>query len=345
LSAINMPVTDTGCTRPAPKLCEVTAAIKVTVVLCTYNRCEILAKALESAASLKLADSVEWEVLVVDNNSKDQTRDVVEQFCQRYPGRFRYLFEAQPGKSHALNAGIRAAEGNVLAFLDDDVTVDQHWLQNLTAPLHNGPWAGVGGRTLLAESYSPPPWLAFDGPYGMGGIFAALFDLGDEPCELKSPPYGTNMAFQKSAFKKCGEFRTDLGPSPDPEIPRPNEDTEFGRRVIAAGGKLRYEPTAVVYHRLPDERISQDYFLNWWFDCGRASVRELGKRPNVWGIPRHHLSMIRSVCMFPVEVIGWTFTWRTQKRFYRKCWVWKAFGQIAEMYRRRRGRKQIGNFT
>ena len=122
--------------------------MKITIILCTYNRCGSLAKALQSASALRLPDSDEWEVLVVDNNSSDKTREVVEEFRGRYPGRFRYLFEPQQGKSYALNAGVREARGDVLAFTDDDVTFEPMWLQNLTASLRTGEWAGAGGRTL-----------------------------------------------------------------------------------------------------------------------------------------------------------------------------------------------------
>ena len=67
--------------------------MNITVILCTYNRCQILVKALSSVALSRLPEPVAWEVLVVDNNSRDRTRDVVADFCRRYPGRFRYLFE------------------------------------------------------------------------------------------------------------------------------------------------------------------------------------------------------------------------------------------------------------
>jgi glucosyl-dolichyl phosphate glucuronosyltransferase len=83
----------------------------ISVILCTYNRYESLAKALESVAALRLPESVAWEVLVVDNNSHDRTREVVEEFCHRCPGHFGYAFEPQPGKSHALKTGIREARG------------------------------------------------------------------------------------------------------------------------------------------------------------------------------------------------------------------------------------------
>src|ERR1051325_7506441 len=109
--------------------------MRLTAILCTYNRCQSLQRALNSAAALVLPESVEWEVLVVDNNSNDQTRKTAGGFSARYPGRFRYLFEPRPGKSHALNAGIREARRNFLSFMDDDVVVHPEWLQNLTGAL------------------------------------------------------------------------------------------------------------------------------------------------------------------------------------------------------------------
>src|SRR5271169_6552202 len=130
--------------------------MRITVILCTFNRCQLLAEALHSVAVSTLPESVEWEVLVIDNNSTDQTREVVEDFCRRYPGRFRYLFEPQQGKSHALNTGIREARGDILIFTDDDVTVEPTWIHNLAAPLHSGEWMGGGGRTLPERSFSPP---------------------------------------------------------------------------------------------------------------------------------------------------------------------------------------------
>ena len=110
--------------------------MKITVILCTYNRSRYLRTALDSVAASILPASVSWDVLVVDNNSNDQTREVVKEYCAKYPEHFKYLFEPTPGKSHALNSGIREAAGDVLAFMDDDVTVEPTWLQNLTAALH-----------------------------------------------------------------------------------------------------------------------------------------------------------------------------------------------------------------
>lgn len=120
----------------------------------------------------KVPESLGWEVLVVDNNSDDQTRNVVDEYCTEFPGRFRYLFESQPGKSHALNSGIEAARGQLLAFMDDDLIVEPMWLQNLTARFHDRKWAGFGRRILPQWTCSPPSWL----PRVLAPL--ALFDIG-----------------------------------------------------------------------------------------------------------------------------------------------------------------------
>src|SRR5271165_7139360 len=120
--------------------------MKITVVLCTYNRAHSLSKALESVLASVLPSGLEWELLVVDNNSKDHTRATANEFCLRYPGRVRYFFEAQQGLSNARNAGIREARGEIIAFMDDDVTVAPNWLHELTSPFQSRECAGVGGR-------------------------------------------------------------------------------------------------------------------------------------------------------------------------------------------------------
>jgi glycosyltransferase involved in cell wall biosynthesis len=317
--------------------------MNITVILCTYNRSGRLAKALDSVAASELSKSVEWEILVVDNNSKDQTREVVESFDRQHPGRVRYLFEPKQGKSHALNAGIRQAHGDILAFIDDDMSVEPTWLRNLTAPLSDTKWAGTGGRIFPQTSFSAPNWLALDGPYSMLGVPYGHFDLGDKPCDLDRSPYGGNMAFPKWIFAKYGGFRTDLGPSPNNAIPLPNEDTEFGRRLLAAGERLRYEPTAVVYHEVLEQRITKQYFLTWWYGYGRAQVLEARARPDILGVPRSYLSVSHiALRHLPVRTLQWLFSTHPQSRFYHKCMVWVAVGWLTGMSQLAQQGKKVG---
>jgi glycosyltransferase involved in cell wall biosynthesis len=301
--------------------------MKVTVILCTYNRSQSLTRALLSVAHSIVPDSIAWEVLVVDNNSADKTREVVEEFCRSYPQRFRYLFEARQGKSHALNSGIRATDAGVLAFMDDDVEVDAHWLGNLTKVFRSDAWSGVGGRIIAEAGFVPPRWMETSGRYALAPL--AFFDLGEKAGESKEAPFGTNMAFRKEVFQKYGDFRTDLGPQPGSEIR--NEDTEFGTRLLNAGERIWYEPTALVFHSVPRDRIRKDYFLSWWFDKARAEVRQDG-------IPRQSRLRIGGVPVFLFRTLsGWTLRWMTSvdpgRRFSCKLNVWKTAGLIQECRR------------
>lgn len=307
--------------------------MNVTAILCTYNRCESLAKALQNLAVSIVPENVEWEVLVVDNNSSDQTKAVVQGFSDRYPGRFRYLFEPQQGKSYALNAGICDAQGEILAFVDDDVTVEPEWLQNLTSPLHQGTWAGSGGRILPAPGFVPPDWLAVDGPCNLIGALCAYFNPGEAPGELKQPPYGANMAFRKEMFQRYGNFRTDLGPRPNSEMR--SEDTEFVRRLMTAGERLRYVPAATVYHEIHENRVRKDFFLAWWFDFGRGGIRETTKRVGLW-------ELLKLLGRTALTAVQWMLTTSPQRRFYRKCRVWYAVGKLCEFSGRARKARSPG---
>ncbi len=307
--------------------------MKVTVIICTCNRDMSLAETLASLAVSAVPELVEWEVLVVDNNSTDQTRSIIEDFCRRFPGRFRYVFESQPGKSFALNSGIRAARGNILAFTDDDVIVDPAWLRSLTFPMKDRHWAGTGGRTLPSTAFSPPSWLPVHGPLGpdnMSGILCAQFDLGDKPRRLDFPPFGANMAFRKEMFEKYGGFRTDLGPSPNKAIPRPSEDCEFGRRLFASGERICYVASAMVRHPIPINRIRKSYFLAWWFDYGRAEAREFRTWPSHLGLRN---SFVTIVITLGVDIPLWIITLNPQRRFIRKCKLWRTAGRVAELWR------------
>jgi glucosyl-dolichyl phosphate glucuronosyltransferase len=306
----------------------------LTVILCTYNRCKSLPDALESLAASQLPGSVDWEVLVVDNNSRDQTRAVVEDFYRRYPGRFRYLFEIKQGLSNARNAGIQAARGEILAFTDDDCAVEPTWLQELTANLHDGKYGGAGGRIRIARNFTPPSWMLLEGPYSLGGQLAALFDAGDQPKELDRPPFGANMAYRKAMFEKYGGFRADLGRCGTGMIG--SEDTEFGERLIAAGERLWYAPSAFVNHSVLQERLTKKYFQSWFFGCGRAEIRQRGKVRGKWGLPRYVLSL----GMLTVSTWKWMRTLNPQKRFFLKCGAWLYAGKVVENYHQSREPRQ-----
>lgn len=296
--------------------------MEVTVVLCTYNRCESLRIALESIAASKAPEPFGWEAIVVDNNSTDGTPAVVAELSEQFPNRFRYIFEAAQGLSSARNRGIREARGEIIVFTDDDVTVEPDWLWNLTEKLRNGEFKVAGGRVLPAWSCPQPSWL----PVELSRGVIVSFDYGAEPRELVEPPFGANMAFRKEIFEKYGYFRTDLGRCGDSLLS--NEDTDFGRRLIKGGERIRYEPGAVVHHPVAENRLKKEYFLKWWYDKGRADVREQGKPPKdkwpILGVPFRHYVAIGS------STVKWLTDPRPMRRFYHKVCVWHYAGAIKE---------------
>jgi glycosyltransferase involved in cell wall biosynthesis len=298
--------------------------IDITVIVCTFNRSGLLQTALESIAASEVPPGVAWEILVADNNSNDDTRGMVEDIIRRHPGRFRYVFEPRPGKSNALNSAIAAAKGDVLAFADDDIRVHPQWLYALTCPLVNGPWAGSGGRVLAEWQSAAPAWLDTESWILAGPL--VHFDPRLEAGQLNETPVGTNMAFRKTVFERYGGFRADLGPRPGSEIR--NEDSEFARRLLQAGEPLYYEPSAIVYHPIPEDRLTKDYFLAWWFSKGRTGIREAGISPEVrWRVCGIPLAYVRRLIRWTVQ---WMFSLNNKGRFGCRVCVWKLFGEIKE---------------
>ncbi len=298
---------------------------QITVILCTHNRARSLAAALESVVAQTLSKLVGWEILVVDNNSSDETRQVIEDFQRRYPERIRYLFEPQQGISHARNSGVRDARGEILAFIDDDETAAPGWLQNLTANLYDCEWSGAGGRILPSWNCSRPPWLSDQSPFTLAPL--AVFDAGTAAGQLTKTPFGANMAFRKEVFDACGGFRTDLGRVGKGMLS--GEDTEFGRRVLDAGRRLRYEPLAFTYHPVDEIRVNQKYFLEWWFNKGRSDVREFRNQPkntHLLGIP------VRLLRGLVPQAARWIFAVEPSHRFICKLRVWVSAGQVFEYY-------------
>jgi hypothetical protein len=157
-----------------------------------------------------------------------------------------------------------------------------------------------------------------------------MFDLGLEPGPLTDAPFGTNMAFHRRVFEKYGGFRTDLDRCGDDLMT--GGDTEFGRRLLAAGERLKYEPTAVVHHPVPQNRLQRDYFLRWWFNKGRAEIREFGVAADTkWFVSGIPLYLFRKLA---VGTLRWMVTLEPPQRFTCRLTVWLLAGMIAESYRR-----------
>jgi glucosyl-dolichyl phosphate glucuronosyltransferase len=231
-----------------------------SIVIATHNRASELAETLDSLARLRTTG--DWEVIVVDNNSTDDTPKVVTTRAQTFPVPLRYLFEAEPGRSPALNTGIRAARGRIVATTDDDVRVPPDWLDQAGAALDAQACDYVGGRVLPIWNGPPPAWL----PDRSGTHWAviALLDYGPAPFELGDRmPLGVNMAFRRSVFDRAGLW--------DPRIGRRagtllgQEVREWCVRARPAGLRGCYAPDMLVRHVIPAARLTKRYFRRWYY--------------------------------------------------------------------------------
>src|SRR4051794_32553856 len=136
--------------------------LEVSVVLSTYNRGPLLEPALRSVLAQQQALTPPFELIVVDNNSTDGTRDIIQRIAAGDP-RVRYVFEAPQGLSHARNAGIREARAPFIAFTDDDVRAEPDWIAALLRAFRESPEVDfVGGRVLPIWPSPPPAWLTCD---------------------------------------------------------------------------------------------------------------------------------------------------------------------------------------
>ncbi len=233
-----------------------------SVIICTYNRSSNLPECLGRLAEQQGVDNLEWEVVVVDNNSGDDTRDVVMRLSKELQLNVRYAFEKEQGLNHARNRGIRESIGNFFGYIDDDILVSHDWLAAIIESFKINDADAVGGRIHLDPSLTLPDWIKPE-MYG----FLGFQDLGEEPFEMDGRiqyPFGGNMWFKRQVVKKIGYFNPKVGRkgsgSKRSELFK-GAETEYCHRLAEAGGHVFYQPSAIVYHQIQPFQLTKKYFL------------------------------------------------------------------------------------
>jgi len=223
--------------------------VRISAVICTYRNPELLTSAIEKLINQTLRRDL-FEIIVVDNNSGDSTKQVVEQ----YPG-VRYVLEEKLGLSRARNSGIRAACGDIIAFIDDDAEACRGWLAALLRVYDAVPeaWA-VGGKVLPIWDAEKPEWLTEEYYRSL-----SLLEWGEVERALHWPEriIGTNCSFRREVFAESGDFDTCLGRLGSYMLSF--EDTEVQHRIHEIRHLVYYTPKAVVHHHVPAWRMTEEY--------------------------------------------------------------------------------------
>jgi GT2 family glycosyltransferase len=238
----------------------------VTVVVPTFRRPDGLRRLMKGLAA-QVCPGTPWSVLVVDNDDPPGAEEVFSEAAALLPVPARLVFEPRRGASHARNRGIAEAEHPVVAFVDDDVSPELGWLAALLEPIASGRCDATGGRVMLDPAVPRPRWFH---EQRLGPSLAA-FDLGTEELELAPADYvlTANAAFTKATLEESGGFDPALGPRDGIQLV--NDDVDLCRRVMAAGARLRYVPSALVVHDLPRARLKRRWLVRRLYMQGRSN--------------------------------------------------------------------------
>jgi glucosyl-dolichyl phosphate glucuronosyltransferase len=313
--------------------------VDVSVLVCTWNRAKLLKQTLESLLSMRVPASLKWEIVVVDNNCTDGTKDVILGFIGN--SNIRYVFEKRPGLSFARNTAVESSTGDVLLWTDDDVLVNADWLTNMIQCHRDLSADVVFGKVTPLWEKKAPPWFApsFDGRF-------ALLDFGNDQRITKTESgFGVNYLVRRDALEMIGGFRTDLGIRPitanentDANLTAGGgEDSFFFERAHSLGLRVAYCGSAVVQHFIPSERCKKVYYRRRVWNARGQHLKTLisSNVPTCFGVPRY---LLRKFFGDSLRYFGSLLTFRQSDAFYYEL---QLLGYIGLVDAARRARKMI----
>ena len=231
--------------------------MQASIIIPTYNRAQVLPDCLQALSKLK-TDPSAFEIVILDNNSTDRTKEVCSRFAQQHSAlSVRYVLENRQGVSHARNRGIAEAKNEIVCFLDDDSPPDSEWLSSIIEPFNDPTVGCVGGPSIPDfQGRSMPPWLRGDLQCLLSGYCLSYAEPTRVTC-WEQFPLSCNMAIRRRIFSDIGCFRTDLDRSGNEVLAA--ADTEMANRIHNAGWKVLYLPGARVRHLVAPERLTKAY--------------------------------------------------------------------------------------
>lgn len=238
-----------------------------------------MATLIQCLGSQKNIEKLNWEIVIVDNNSKDNTKEVAYAFCEGSNLKINYIFEQRTGLSYARNTGILASKGSLLLFVDDDVLIPGEFINNALFGVQEFNESHIFGFKVLPDfeevkslksKFKPPFWMVFKKPFNISQSFLPVHDLGSEPLSypnrITKNPLGACFLVKKEVFEKLGPFREDIGAGQSGA----HEDSEFFWYALLHKFKILYWPYAALYHPVAPERLTAAYLHKWYFNSGKS---------------------------------------------------------------------------
>lgn len=239
----------------------------ISIIICTYNRVKYIGECLSSLVNQTLSKEL-YEIVIVNNNSTDNTAEICESFIENYKEHnVTYVIERQQGLSFARNRGLKEAEGNIVIFIDDDGQANNDYLEKVYFYFSTEEnLVSAGGKVLPKyEGGTEPKWMS---KYLWGLV--TKIDYGNKvgPFQSGRYPVGCNMIFLKSVFDEIGMFDTALGRKG--RVGLASEEKEIFLKLSALGKKILYIPDAVVMHNIDKERTTKEYVIKLSIGIGKS---------------------------------------------------------------------------
>ncbi|HFB65876.1 MAG TPA: glycosyltransferase [Aeromonadales bacterium] len=265
----------------------------IEVVICTHNRERLIKKVIASLNNCSLPEKTNISILVLANACSDNTHAFLNEYQTKQKANnllpLQWNAVPKPGKSHALNYAIPKLQGDLIAMIDDDHRISENYFAVLADAFNKYKEVGIFfGKILPDWTGKEPKWAHLQGKYAIYPLPVPHFDKGDESFEYHdkvATPGGGNLALRREVFNKVGDFNTELGP--EGHNLGGGEDSDFVKRAISIGIKLRYLPDMVQYHYVDPERFKFSYILTKSFQRSRSvaliSKKEITRVPNfIW---------------------------------------------------------------
>ena len=278
--------------------------MKLSVVVPTYNRSVLLRAALASLLRAPLPPNMDLQIIVVDNNSKDDTAAVVAEIQREASRPIQYILEKRQGSSHARNAGVAAASGDVVGFIDDDEEIEESWYEVVGREFTDPATEFIGGPYLPKWVSAIPDWL----PPGYHAVIGAI---PPKPRAFYDHRFvgvltGGNAVLRRSVFDRVGTYSPHLGRSDKGLLSE--EDAEFYRRLQRAGIQGVYVPELLIHHYIAPERLTRSYHRRWaYWRAVSQGVLDREQRQAVrylLGVPRYMFGRaLRSLISIPGQAL------------------------------------------
>ncbi len=262
--------------------------LRIDVVIATYNRCNLLRSALDSLLKAHVPSGLDVTVVVVDNNSTDDTRGTVRTYEPKFQGRLKYIFEERRGKSFALNTGIAATSGDLIGLIDDDEQVDERWFEVVREWFSGDDVDFIGGPYKPNWEIKPPAWLPYNCP-GVIGIIDEVHEVRTFGVDYMGMLMGGNAVIRRVIFEQVGQYSTLLGRTDKKLLSC--EDEDMFERLMAAGACGKYVPDLIIHHHIPASRLAKSYYRSWFFWRGVSKFVKNQQRPepvpHLFRVPRY----------------------------------------------------------